>query len=168
MIDARLSGPVLQNSAEIFSGGEHVSAGQGWGPEDLTAYLTRVGYRPIQDDNSIGQFTVQQNTVDIRPSKLSYFGGNNALAVQFRGKSIRSIKPLGGGTELDSAEIEPELITNLFDSAREKRRPVRYEDLPVMLVDAILSAEDKRFFEHRGFDFIRIARATLAGLRHTS
>jgi len=52
---------------------------------------------------------------DIRPSKLSYFGGNNALAVQFRGKSIRSIKPLGGGTELDSAEIEPELITNLFD-----------------------------------------------------
>src|SRR5437762_7218972 len=34
-------------------------------------------------------------------------------------------------------------ITNLFDSAREKRRPVRYEDLPVMLVDAILSSEDR-------------------------
>src|SRR5260221_587130 len=168
MIDARLSGTVLQNTTQIFSAPEHISAGQAWGPEDLTAYLTRVGYRPIQDDNSIGQFTVQQNTVDIRPSKLSYFGGNNALAVQFRGKSIRSIKPLGGGTELDSAEIEPELITNLFDSAREKRRPVRYEDLPVMLVDAILSAEDKRFFEHGGFDFIRIAGAAWADLRHTS
>jgi len=168
MIDARLSGPVLQNTTQIFSAPEHISAGQAWGPEDLTSYLTRVGYRPLQDENSIGQFTVQQNTVDIRPSKLSYFGGNNALAVQFRGKSIRSIKPLGGGTELDSAEIEPELITNLFDSAREKRRPVRYEDLPVMLVDAILSAEDKRFFEHGGFDFIRIAGAAWADLRHTS
>jgi len=168
MIDARLSGPVLQNTTQIFSAPEHISAGQAWGPEDLTAYLTRVGYRPLQDENAIGQFTVQQNTVDIRPSKLSYFGGNNALAVQFRGKSIRSIKPLGGGTELDSAEIEPELITNLFDSAREKRRPVRYEDLPVMLVDAILSAEDKRFFEHGGFDFIRIAGAAWADLRHTS
>ncbi|PYU62332.1 MAG: penicillin-binding protein 1A [Acidobacteria bacterium] len=168
MIDARLSGNVLQNTTQIFSAPEHISAGQAWGPEDLTAYLTRVGYRPIQDANAIGQFTAQENTVDIRPSKLSYFAGNNALAVQFRGKSIRSIKPLAGGGELDTAEIEPELITNLFDSAREKRRPVRYEDLPVMLVDAILSAEDKRFFEHGGFDFIRIVGAAWADVRHSS
>ncbi len=168
MIDARLSGNVLQNTTQIFSAPEHISAGQAWGPEDLTAYLTRVGYRPIQDASAIGQFTAQENTVDIRPSNLSYFAGNNALAVQFRGKSIRSIKPLAGGGELDTAEIEPELITNLFDSAREKRRPVRYEDLPVMLVDAILSAEDKRFFEHGGFDFIRIVGAAWADVRHSS
>jgi penicillin-binding protein 1B len=168
MIDARLSGAVLQNTTQIFSAPEHISPGQAWGPEDLTAYLTRVGYRPVQDASAIGQFTVQDNTVDIRPSKFSYFAGNNALAVQFRGKSIRSIKPLAGGTDLDTAEIEPELITNLFDSAREKRRPVRYEDLPVMLVDAILSAEDKRFFEHGGFDFIRIVGAAWADVRHTS
>jgi penicillin-binding protein 1B len=168
MIDARLSGPILQNTTQIFSAPEHISAGQAWGPEDLAAYLTRVGYRPVQDANAIGQFTVQANTVDIRPSKYSYFAGNNALAVQFRGRSIRSIKPLAGGGDLDSAEIEPELITNLFDSAREKRRPVRYEDLPVMLVDAILSSEDKRFFEHGGFDFIRIVGAAWADVRHSS
>ena len=29
-----------------------------------------------------------------------------------------------------AAEIEPELITNLFDSSREKRRVVRFDDLP--------------------------------------
>ena len=168
IIDARLSGNVLQNTTQIFSPPEHNSAGQAWGPDDLTDYLTRVGYRPVQDANALGQFTVQNNTVDIRPSKLSYFAGNNALAVQFRGKSIHSIKPLSGGPDIDTAEIEPELITNLFDSAREKRRPVRYEDLPTMLVDAILSSEDKRFFEHGGFDFIRIVGAAWADLRHTS
>src|SRR5260370_11689596 len=147
MIDARLSGNVLQNTTQIFSAPEHISAGQAWGPEDLAGYLTRVGYRPLQDENAIGQFTVRENTVDIRPSKLSYFAGNNALAVQFRGKSIRSLKPLAGGGELDTAEIEPELITNLFDSPREQRRPVRYEDLPVMLVHAVLSSDGERFFE---------------------
>jgi penicillin-binding protein 1B len=168
IIDARLSGNVLQNTTQIFSAPEHISAGQAWGPDDLTDYLTRVGYRPVQDASALGQFTVQNNTVDIRPSKLSYFAGNNALAVQFRGKSIHSIKPLSGGGDIDTAEIEPELITNLFDSAREKRRPVRYEDLPTMLVDAILSSEDKRFFEHGGFDFIRIVGAAWADLRHTS
>jgi penicillin-binding protein 1B len=168
MIDVRLSGGIFENTTQIFSAPEHISAAQAWGPDDLTDYLTRVGYRPQNDPNALGQFTVQGNTVDIRPSKLSYFGGKNALAVQFRGKSIKNIRPLEGGPEMDTAEIEPELITNLFDSAREKRRQVRYEDLPVMLVDAILSAEDKRFFEHGGFDFIRIAGAAWADIRHTS
>lgn len=168
MINERLSGNILQNTTQIFSAPEHISAAQAWGPDDLTDYLTRVGYRPENDPNALGQYTVQGNTVDVRPSKLSYFGGKNALAVQFRGKGIKSIRPLEGGPEMDTAEIEPELITNLFDSAREKRRSARYEDLPVMLVDAILSAEDKRFFEHGGFDFIRIAGAAWADLRHTS
>ena len=168
MIDARLSGHVLQNTTQIFSAPEHISVGQVWGPEELSTYLTKVGYRPEQDASALGQYTVDGNTVDIRPSKLSYFAGTNALAVQFGGKTIRSIRPLAGGAEQDAAEIEPELITNLFDSAREKRRPVRYEDLPPVLVHAILSAEDKRFFEHGGFDFIRIAGAAWADIRHSS
>jgi penicillin-binding protein 1B len=168
MIDARLSGHVLQNTTQIFSAPGHISVGQAIGPEELSGYLQRAGYRPESDENALGQFTVQRNAVDIRPSKLSYFVGGNALDVQFTGKTIRVIRPLGGGNSMESAEVEPELITNLFDSAREKRRAVRYEDLPPLLVHAILSAEDKRFFEHGGFDFVRIAGAAWADLRHTS
>jgi len=168
MIDARLSGHVLQNTTQIFSAPERISVGQTWSPQDLVTYLTRVGYRPTSDPSALGQFKLEGNTVDIRPSKLSYFGGSNAFSVQFASKTIRSIRPLAGGAALDSAEIEPELITNLFDSAREKRRPVHYEDLPPNLVHAILSAEDKRFFEHGGFDFVRIAGAAWADLRHSS
>jgi len=72
-------------------------------------------------------------------SKLSYFGGNNALAVQFAARAFAPSNPWGWTNWIRGNR--PELITNLFDSAREKRRPVRYEDLPVMLVDAILSAK---------------------------
>ncbi len=167
IIDARLSGHVLQNTTQIFSAPEHISDGEAWGVPELVTYLQKVGYRPSSDEDSLGQYTVEGNTVDIRPAKLSYFNGTNALAVQFSGNVIKSIRPLSGGTDLGTAEIEPELITNLFDSAREKRRPVRYEDLPPTLVHAILSAEDKRFFEHPGFDFIRIFGAAWADLKHS-
>jgi penicillin-binding protein 1B len=167
MIDARLSGHVLQNTTQIFSAPERISDGQSWGPDDLVMYLQRAGYRPAQDENSMGQYVVNDKSVDIRPSKLSYFSGSNSLAVQFNGNVIRTIRPLAGGPDMGSAEIEPELLTNLFDSAREKRRPVRYEDLPPLLVHAILSAEDKRFFEHPGFDFIRIFGAAWADVRHS-
>ncbi|HEY2459547.1 MAG TPA: PBP1A family penicillin-binding protein [Candidatus Acidoferrum sp.] len=168
MIDARLSGHILQNTTQIFSAPQYVSVGEPGSAQEFATYLEKVGYRPTSDKNALGQYTVQGNTIDIRPSKLSYFGDSNSLEVQFGAKTVRSIRPLGGGASQDSAEIEPELITNLFDSAREKRRPVRYDDLPPLLVHAILSAEDKRFFEHGGFDFIRIAGAAWADMRHSS
>ena len=166
MIDARLSGNILQNTTQIFSAPVEISPTETFTANELTTYLQRVGYRPEADDSSLGQYTANGNVVDIRPSKLSYFAGGNALSVQFGAKTIRAIRPLGGGSEMASAEIEPELITNLFDSAREKRRAVRYDDLPPNLVNAILSAEDKRFFEHPGFDFIRIFGAAWNDLRH--
>jgi penicillin-binding protein 1B len=168
LITGRLSGRVLQNSTQIFSAPERIADGQAWTAGELATYLQRVGYRPEKDENSLGQYTLGDNSVDIRPSKLSYFAGSNALTVRFSGKTIRTIRPLGGGTDLVTADVEPELVTNLFDSTREKRRPVRYDDLPPALVHAILSAEDKRFFEHGGFDFVRILGAAWADLRHSS
>ena len=167
MIDARLSGHILQNTTQIFSSPERIADGQAWSLSDFVLYLQRSGYRPEADEWSLGEYSVEGSVVDVRPSKLSYFGGSNALAIQFSGKAIRSIRPLAGGQDLGTAEIEPELITNLFDSSREKRRLVRYEDLPPTLVQAILSAEDKRFFEHPGFDFIRIFGAAWADIRHS-
>ena len=167
MIDARLSGHILQNTTQIFSAPAHIADGEAWGADDLVMYLQRSGYRPEADERSLGEYTIDGSVVEIKPSKLSYFAGGNALAVQFSGKTIKTIRPLAGGPDVGAGEIEPELITNLFDSSREKRRLVRYEDMPPQLVQAILSAEDKRFFEHPGFDFIRIFGAAWADIRHS-
>lgn len=168
MIDQRLSGGGLRNTTQIFSAPGHIAAGDAMSASDLASYLQRAGYRPREIEGAPGRFTVEGSSVEIRPSKSSYFGGANALRVQFAGKSVRSIRSLPTGAELSSAEVEPDLLTNLFDSAREKRRPVRYEDLPKHVVSAVLSAEDKRFFEHPGFDPVRILGAAWADLRHTT
>jgi penicillin-binding protein 1A len=43
--------------------------------------------------------------------------------------------------------------------------PVRFDQLPPHLVQAIIATEDRRFFEHGGFDLWAIARAVVANLR---
>jgi penicillin-binding protein 1A len=40
-----------------------------------------------------------------------------------------------------------------------RRTPVRHADIPDVLVQAVLAAEDDRFFEHPGFDYQGLARA---------
>jgi penicillin-binding protein 1B len=57
------------------------------------------------------------------------------------------------------------LLTNLSDTNREHRQIVRFEDIPKVLVEAVISAEDKRFFRHEGFDPLRMMKAAYVDLR---
>ena len=46
----------------------------------------------------------------------------------------------------------------LIELAREQREISRYEDVPPIVRDAILAAEDKRFFSHNGIDYLSLPR----------
>jgi penicillin-binding protein 1A len=50
----------------------------------------------------------------------------------------------------------------------ENRFPVKLGQVPKVLQDAVISAEDRKFFQHSGVDPLGIARATWADLRHHS
>ena len=41
----------------------------------------------------------------------------------------------------------------------EKRKKVTYDDLPQVLIDAIIATEDSRYYQHNGFDLPRFTRA---------
>ncbi|MGH7475752.1 MAG: penicillin-binding protein 1A [Longimicrobiales bacterium] len=51
-----------------------------------------------------------------------------------------------------------QLIAELF---RERRTPVPLEDLPPHLIGAFLAIEDRRFYQHEGFDYRRIVTANV-------
>jgi penicillin-binding protein 1B len=165
LINQRLTGQVYQNTSRVFSGPGHIYTGETMRSGDLATYLLRAGYQEGEVEGAPGEFQVKGSTIDIRPSRDSYFQGGNALRVSFSGGTISRILQLSDNTPRVAADIEPELITNLFDSSREKRRVVRFDDLPKDMMNAVLAAEDKRFFEHGGLDIVRVFGAALADLR---
>jgi penicillin-binding protein 1A len=50
---------------------------------------------------------------------------------------------------------------SLIELARERREITRYDEIPPVVRDAILSAEDKRFFSHGGVDYVSLIRVAL-------
>ena len=58
------------------------------------------------------------------------------------------------------------LLANVSEKNREHRRIVSFEEIPKVLVDAVVSAEDKRFFRHEGFDPLRMMKAAYVDVRH--
>jgi penicillin-binding protein 1B len=166
MIDLRLSGHIQQTTARIYAAPMRIYTGETLSASDLANHLQRAGYSELDVLGTPGRYILHGNEIEIRPSSESLFGVKNPLVVDFSGAEIRKIRSNENGAALDSAEIEPELLTSLFDSSREKRRAISYNDIPKVLRDAVLSVEDRRFFEHPGFDPIRILGAAWADLRH--
>ncbi len=165
MIDERLAGHVNQTTARIYAAPERIFCGEKLSSTALVADLQRAGYNESKNTNTLGWYQEKGKDLEIHPQHDSYFAGKNALDVTFTGPQITAIKLLDDGSSQDVAEVEPQLLTNLFDSSREKRRKVLFSDIPPVMVNALLSAEDKRFFEHHGFDMIRIMGAAWADLR---
>ena len=46
----------------------------------------------------------------------------------------------------------------------ENRTEISYDDLPEVLIDAIIATEDSKFFQHNGFDLARFTKASLSQL----
>lgn len=60
-------------------------------------------------------------------------------------------------------------MTDIYDAngntiarlGNENRTEITYDDLPEVLIDAIIATEDSRFFQHNGFDLPRFAKASI-------
>lgn len=64
-------------------------------------------------------------------------------------------------------DYRPSIATRVYDDSNElideffleDRKIIRYEDIPPVVIQAFVAAEDARFFQHRGFDMQSISRA---------
>lgn len=72
---------------------------------------------------------------------------------------IARLSDVQSGEEIDAVEIDPEVLAGLYQNVWEERRVLTLDKVPATLVNAILSTEDQRFFEHHGVDPRGIARA---------
>lgn len=76
--------------------------------------------------------------------------------------------------DLDEELLKDPISSEFYDvngelfattGSEEKRKYIKYEDIPQGMIDAILATEDVRFFDHFGIDIWRLGGAVLANFR---
>ena len=150
MIDAKLSGDVFNNASIVFAAPAEVRVGESATPEIIAGRLRKAMYAEGETGSSVGTYVLERDRLTIRPGPASFFQGDlqheGPAELVFRDKKLASITDLDRLTALQSYWLEPEAITTVFDEERSKRRLVRYQDLPKVLVDAVIATEDSNFF----------------------
>lgn len=158
LIDEKLAKGPFAKTSRIYSAPQILAVGDEVTSAEIVDQLTRSGYTTSRS-NTVGWYNVRPDAVEIFPGSESYFDKDEPGVVKLRDGKISQIISLRDNTLRTQYALEPELVTNLFDKKREKRRLVRFADLPKDLVNAVVAVEDKRFFDHAGFDPFRILKS---------
>jgi penicillin-binding protein 1B len=167
-IDQKLGKGYEIAETEIYSAPGTIYPGKPISRAELLTRLRRLGYAESNASAGAKLCTYQLD------KKGHVFVGNDSslpedagrlVDIAWEGGGIRDIVEVSSGQSLDRFALKPELISNIINKNREKRRTVTYGDLPKVLVDAVLASEDRRFFSHKGVDPIRILKALLVDIR---
>ncbi|MGH9650590.1 MAG: transglycosylase domain-containing protein, partial [Terriglobales bacterium] len=167
LVDERMKGQVFNNASKIYAAPRVLRVGQKLQVHEVAGYLRRAGYTADDSTESeTGNYRILGNGIEIRPGPASYFGQHSAR-IDVEGGKVARIQVSGSSARQAPAyELEPLMVTSFFDTEqRTKRRLVSFDDIPKVLVDAVLAIEDRRFFDHSGVNFFRFAEAAWVNLR---
>jgi penicillin-binding protein 1B len=170
---------VLQPS-RLYARSERIEPDAPWTAKRMTSHLDLVGYRAADASRDLlpGEYRFDEGstrTLLVRQRRFpgpDGMVGGGTLRVTFSSQSIRRIDGLTGGAdgqpqwvEAGWALLEPALITSYYSDNNRERRPVVLDQVPQHLVDAIVAAEDQKFYDHQGISITGIARAFVVNLR---
>ncbi|HET7185590.1 MAG TPA: PBP1A family penicillin-binding protein [Terriglobales bacterium] len=166
IIDRRLHGQIFANATKVYARPAAVWVGESISAEEIAAQLRRAGYMEADKSNGVGSYRLLARGIEIHPGPESYHNQDGALVREAGGKVERIVGTGSSeGRELSAYELEPTLITAVDTDQRTKRQLVDYKDIPKVLVDAVTSIEDRRFFQHSGVNYWRFLQAGWIDLR---
>ena len=162
VVDQRLEqGPLFASVAQVYAAPEEVRPGQQLSASAIGAMLRKAGYNgDPANHNPMGSFQLRDDSILIKPGPQSYLAMDGATINTPNGV-VQSITA-ENGAQLAAYKLEPQLITAMSeDKNRTKRRLVTYNQIPQRMVQAVLAIEDRRFFEHGGINYVRVAKCAV-------
>jgi penicillin-binding protein 1B len=163
LIEEKLSAGPFVKTSRLFANPRTIRTGDPYELEQIVSHLRHAGYTAKQG-NLRGWYHLRPDAIEIYPGPDSYFREDPFVLKVSQGR-IQEIISLRDNTRRNQCQLEPGLLTNLFDRRRQKRQVLKFEEFPPLLVAAVVSVEDKRFFQHAGFDPLRIVKAAYVDLK---
>lgn len=136
------------------------------GASEFARELNAQGYQQT-NDGTVGTYQRQGDDFDVVSRPFVFWDGPQPAIhfhVRFSDHRVAALTD-PSGKNLTIVRLDPLLIGKIYPAHNEDRILVRLQDVPPVLVQALITVEDRNFYSHIGIDPRGILRAALANLR---
>ncbi len=153
--------------ARVYARPLELHPGLDYPPGELVRELRAIGYKERDRVEQPGEFRRTGERIILHSRGFRFWDGaerGRKLELRYRGDTVDSLRESGGG-RVSIARLDPLLIGGIYPAHREDRVLINLSQVPPHLVDALVSVEDRNYYEHHGIAFRAIARAMVANVR---
>ncbi len=129
--------------------------------------LDLLGYRRVANAEQIGEFSQYAGQIEIKRRAFHFPGQDEDekhLVIKWNGGRIESIRNQDARQSLQQVRLEPWLVARMVNGLEEDRMLVSNDTIPAILKQALITVEDRDFYEHFGIAPLSIVRALVANL----
>jgi penicillin-binding protein 1B len=134
----------------------------------LTEQLNRMGYRSVTHVDAAGQYEKRGNRLFLYSKGFVFWDGiedSQHVVITIINENIKSIVDEDINQPVSIIRLEPEKIGQFHPNKYEDRLLLSYKDIPDKFISALVSVEDRKFFDHHGLDFLALGRAMIANIK---
>src|SRR4029077_6176180 len=170
-VTAKFEGPKWIFPSKIYSDSHLLYVGISLRLDDLWEKLRRLGYHENQAaPKTKGEYRYQASSGSLEIMLHDFVYPTESfkgipVRISLQNNVIAKIENLASGQEMFSLELEPELVTGLYERTWQERKVIKLSDVPPLVVKSSLAIEDERFYSHHGIDPISILRAFWVNVR---
>ncbi|WP_087022054.1 penicillin-binding protein 1B [Thaumasiovibrio subtropicus] len=130
--------------------------------------LEVLRYQKVATPRRPGEYSASSTRIEMirRPFEfVEGFDPERHIMLTFNDSGLQKIERVGQGGQLGFINIEPKMLGMLESRSEEQRLFVPREQLPEVLIDALLVTEDRDFYHHDGVSPLAIVRAMLVNVQ---
>ncbi|MGQ9660385.1 MAG: penicillin-binding protein 1B [Thermochromatium sp.] len=168
VVRAKFEGQRWALPARVWARPLELYVGRRLSPDQFESELKRLNYRTVESPREQGQYQRLGDRFEVRTRPFQFWDGaepERHLNITFADGQIAALTNADGGPDPALVRLDAMLIASIYPTHNEDRILVRYQDLPPLLVKALIAVEDRSFYRHFGVDPKGILRAAISNLQ---
>jgi penicillin-binding protein 1B len=166
-IERRLDGATWELPAQVYARPLLIKTQGPLTRQALITELKLLNYRPVEQVQMSGQFSVAGNKVTIYRRAFDFPDkavSSAKVEVSFSDNKVNKIIA-ASGQSIATFRLDPLLLDRLHSQHIEDRVFVPFEKIPTLFIDTLLLMEDRNYYHHQGISPLAILRAFIVNFK---
>ncbi len=154
--------------ARVYARPLELYAGMTLSAAQFAEELQNLKYHAVKSPDVPGTYLQQGEHFQVVTRAFTFWDGkedSHALTVELQDGHIATLNDSAAGAPLGLVRMDPAQIGGIYTTRNEDRILVRLQEVPPLLINTLLSVEDRTFYSHYGVSGRAILRAVFTNLR---